>query len=105
MSDQYSNVKIYNTICDAVQKRQTEAIHLAKDHDIVFILGSKNSSNTTKLYKICKSIQPTTYLLESANYLNPLCLKSKKKICITGGASTPEELILELSERIKLLTS
>ena len=52
--DAYKNVvKVYNTICDATSTRQSDAIELAKNFDIVIVIGGKHSSNTIKLYNVC----------------------------------------------------
>src|SRR3712207_1929725 len=61
----HPNVYIFNKICGATQERQKATEILAKEVDVVFVLGGKKSSNTKKLYEISKSLNPNTYLLES----------------------------------------
>lgn len=92
----FSEVLVYNTICDATSVRQKEAEVLAKEADVMVVVGGKNSSNTTKLVKICKEFQPETYWVEDKTEINPLWFVNKKKIGVTGGASTPQEYVDEV---------
>ena len=92
----YTNLKIFDTICSATAFRQKEAIKLAKKSDLMIVIGGKNSSNTKKLKDIC-SKYCKTYLVESASEL-PMCeIKHAQLIGITAGASTPVEIIEEVT--------
>ncbi|HEY4533157.1 MAG TPA: 4-hydroxy-3-methylbut-2-enyl diphosphate reductase [Fusobacterium sp.] len=97
----YPNVYIFNKICGATQERQRATEILAKEVEIVFVLGGRKSSNTKKLYEISKSINPNTYLLESEEDLEEACLQGKSKIGLTAGASTPEEIIRNIENKIR----
>ena len=94
-------LKVYNTICSSTQTRQKSTSELASIVDILFIVGGKNSSNTNKLYQISKRILPNTYFIESAKQITPQMLEGAKKIGLSGGASTPPEVIQEAVTRIK----
>ncbi len=94
--DAYKNVvKVYNTICDATSTRQSDAIELAKNSDIVIVIGGKHSSNTIKLYNVC-SMYCKTYHIENYTEIDGLDFTDVKKIGITAGASTPAYIIKEV---------
>ena len=99
----FREVVLYNTICDATSVRQEEATTLAQKADVMVVVGGKNSSNTTKLVKICKGYQPLTYWIEDIAEVNPQWFKGKKKIGVTGGASTPQEYVDEVGTHIARL--
>lgn len=101
MEENYSNVYIFNKICGATQERQKATESLAKEVDVVFVLGGKKSSNTQKLYEISKSLNPNTYLLEKEEDLEKAYLQGKSKIGLTAGASTPEEIIRNIENKIR----
>jgi len=94
-------LKVYNTICYSTKTRQKSTSELASCVDTLFIVGGKNSSNTNKLYQISKRILPNTHFIESANQITQEMLKTAKKIGLSGGASTPPEVIQEAVARIK----
>ena len=101
----YKDVAVYNTICDATSIRQEEAEILAKKADVFIVVGGKNSSNTNKLVKICKQFQPDTYLIEEMVELDPLWFQGKRKIAVTGGASTPQDYVDSVGDRIAEIVS
>lgn len=92
-----TNPLVFDTICNATVKRQTEAKMLAKGSDCMIVVGGKESSNTAKLCEIC-SKYCTTYHIESAELLPELEEngKDKLRIGITAGASTPASIIKEV---------
>lgn len=85
----------FDTICNATVQRQTAAAELSKQVDAMIVIGGKNSSNTQKLYEICKENCSRTYFAENADEL-PLFDKNVKRVGITAGASTPEVVIKEV---------
>lgn len=97
----FLNPVIINTICSATSDRQCSAAALAKTCDLMIVVGSRNSSNTNKLFQIC-SEDCDTVLVAGKGELNPGILKDKNSIGVTAGASTPdwiiEEVILEMEE-------
>ena len=101
----FSDVAVYNTICDATSIRQEEAEVLAKKADVLVVVGGKNSSNTNKLVKICKQYQPNTHLIEEIDELQNDWFLGKKKIGVTGGASTPQEYVDAVGEKIAEIMS
>lgn len=96
----FPDLIVYNTICDATSVRQSEVDILAKEADVMLVIGGKNSSNTSKLVKICKDHGCETFLVETFEEIDLNWFKDKAKIAITGGASTPQEFVDEVGEKI-----
>lgn len=92
----YTNAKIFDTICSATSIRQSEAEKLASISDIMVVIGGRQSSNTAKLFSVCKSKCERTYLIESAAELDDIALIDADIIGITAGASTPARIIKEV---------
>lgn len=90
-----NNIKVFNTICSATNDRQKEALKLSKQVDYMIVLGDTSSSNTQKLYEICKKNCENTYLCETIKDLQLNNFKKNVKIGITAGASTPPAIIKE----------
>lgn len=95
------NVNIYNKICSATQERQEAIEELAKEVDFVLIVGSKKSSNTKKLYEIAKKINKNTELVDSEAEVQLSWFEGKKSIGISAGASTPQEIIIKIENKIR----
>lgn len=93
----------FNTICNATEERQESANKLSKEVDLMIVLGGYNSSNTTKLYEICKKNCENTYHVEKVDLslLNMIGNENINKIGITAGASTPEYVIEEAISKMK----
>ena len=88
-----SELKIFNTICNATSVRQQESIELAKQVDCMIVIGGRNSANTNRLTEICRKFQPKTYHIEVPEELEKLNLNGAQKVGITAGASTPSWII------------
>ncbi|MCX7990471.1 MAG: 4-hydroxy-3-methylbut-2-enyl diphosphate reductase [Proteobacteria bacterium] len=86
-------LRVFNTICKTTSIRQKEAVELAKKVDLMLVLGGKNSSNTKKLYEVCKSVLNKSFHIESPKEIDTRWLEGVKKVGITAGASTPKEHI------------
>ena len=93
-------------ICYATQNRQDAVKHLAEQAgaDIVFVVGSKNSSNSNRLCEVAKLRGIIAYLVDDSSDIDPAWLAGKKKIGITAGASAPETLIAEVTHHLQTLT-
>ena len=91
---------VLNTICDATNKRQVEAAEIASQVGTMLVIGSPNSSNTQKLYEICKTHCKDTYLLQTAADLASADISSTQSVGITAGASTPNKIIEEVQKNV-----
>ena len=87
------SVVLKDTICSATSERQDAARALAQAMDAMVVIGGHNSSNTTRLYEICKAVCPKTYHIECIEELDEEALRSCDVVGITAGASTPERQI------------
>ena len=96
----YENLTIFDTICNTTAKRQNEAEILSKQVDAMVIIGGKNSSNTAKLFSICKE-NCDSYLIEKFEDLPIEKIKNSKFIGITAGASTPANIIEEVKQKME----
>ncbi|MBQ2730268.1 MAG: 4-hydroxy-3-methylbut-2-enyl diphosphate reductase, partial [Clostridia bacterium] len=97
----YTNAKIFDTICNVTEERQTEVKNLADSSDAVIVIGSRGSSNTVKLFEICKKRCENTFLCENAEALRGLVIPKCNKISIAAGASTPFSVIQEVKTMIE----
>ncbi len=91
-----TNAEIFGTICNATAMRQQEAFELAKDSDGVVVIGGKGSSNTAKLFDVCKANCPNTYWVETADELTISNFSNCENIAVVAGASTPAGIIKEV---------
>lgn len=89
-------LKVFNTICNTTDVRQSSAKKIAEDVDIMFVIGGHNSANTTRLAEICAATNTPTYHIETAAEIKIEWLSGKNKVGITAGASTPDWLIREV---------
>ena len=101
IEENYKNVEIFSKICGATYERQKAVEKLAKEVEIVLIVGDNKSSNSKKLYEISKNINKKSYLIQDKTELNSSWFNNVEKIGITAGASTPEEIILEIEKEIR----
>ena len=88
-------------ICYATQNRQDVIKKLVLDHDLIIVVGSPNSSNSNRLVDIALQKGVDAFLIDDMKKFNPDCLKNKKKIGISAGASAPEILVQNLIKKIK----
>lgn len=94
---------IFNTICNATQQRQNEAEEISKKVDALIVIGGRESSNSKKLYEICKSNCEKTIFIETEEELDLSDLKELKSVGITAGASTPDYIIKSVIDKVKSL--
>ena len=98
------DIRIMNTICASTSLRQNEAKTLAQESDLMVVVGSKKSANTTHLAEILKDITNTVHI-ENAEELDLYkdLIENSQKISITAGASTPQDIIEKVISKLKLL--
>jgi len=95
-----TNLKIFDTICNATCARQSEAQQLAAQNDAVVVIGGRDSANTKRLYELCRALCPHTVWVEGAGELDPAQLRDKSRVAITAGASTPVWIIKEVYDKM-----
>ncbi|MBP3600406.1 MAG: bifunctional 4-hydroxy-3-methylbut-2-enyl diphosphate reductase/30S ribosomal protein S1 [Clostridia bacterium] len=100
-----TNAQIFDTICNATSKRQAEADKLSRINDVIIVVGGKHSSNTAKLYDVCKQNCERTYFVETADELGGIDFKNCNSVGVVAGASTPagiiKEVIYTMSENLQ----
>jgi len=90
---QAKEVRVFNTICNATFENQDAAASLAKEADVMVVIGGRNSSNTKQLYSICKNYCSSSYLIENEEELNVAWFQNKNLCGISAGASTPDWVV------------
>ena len=96
-----TELRIFNTICDYTSDRQISAREIAAQVDLMFVVGGRNSANTSKLAEICRQQGATTRHIEVAEEIDPADLENVNRIGITAGASTPDGRIASVIERLE----
>ena len=90
------DILVLNTICNATEERQQEARKIAADVDAMIVIGGRHSSNTQKLFEICKEECKNTYYIQTLEDLDVHSMQSMSCVGITAGASTPKNIIEEV---------
>ena len=96
------NIHVLNTICSATKERQEEASRIAKEVDAMIVIGDKHSSNTQKLFEICSFACNNTYYIQTLDDLDINQLRSVETVGITAGASTPNNIIEEVQNNVRI---
>ncbi len=96
-----SEVRVFNTICNATFENQDAVRELAQEADVMIIIGGKNSSNTKQLYTISKDHCSDSYLIENEKELKMSWFKDKKLCGVSAGASTPDWIIQNIVSQIE----
>jgi 4-hydroxy-3-methylbut-2-enyl diphosphate reductase len=94
-------VSVANTICNATEERQTEARRIASMVDAMIVIGGAGSSNTQKLYEICRQECENTQYIQTLDDLVLNSIESIKSVGITAGASTPKKIIQEVQSYVR----
>lgn len=95
------DIRVLNTICNATEERQNEAASLAETSDLMIVIGGRSSSNTQKLYEICKEECANTYYIQTAADLQLSETGHIDNVGITAGASTPKKIIEEVQKYVR----
>ena len=96
------DISVLNTICNATTERQTEARSIAEGVDAMIVIGDNHSSNTQKLFEICDKACNNTYYIQTLDDLDLNQLGSAKTVGITAGASTPNNIIEEVQNNVRI---
>ena len=97
------DISVLNTICNATKERQTEAQSIAETVDAMIVIGDKHSSNTQKLFEICRKACNNTYYIQTLDDLDLNQLGSVETVGITAGASTPNNIIEEVQNNVRII--
>ena len=95
------DISVLDTICNATEERQTEARKIAAESDLMIVIGDKHSSNTQKLYEISKKECANTYYIQTSKDMDYHQIQSINNVGITAGASTPNNIIEEVSKNVR----
>ncbi len=88
-------------ICYATQNRQDAVKFMTPHADVVFVVGSRNSSNSNRLREVAELRGVPAYLVDNADGIDPAWIEGKRRVGVTAGASAPEVLVMEVIERLK----
>ena len=97
----HKEIRVFNTICNATFENQDAAAVLAKDADVMIVIGGKHSSNTKQLHSITTNGCKESYLIENETELQEVWFKDKKLCGISAGASTPDWIVQNVINKIK----
>ena len=102
ISKTYYDILVLNTICNATQERQVEARQIASQVDVMIVIGGTSSSNTQKLFEICRKECKDTYFIQTLSDFIPEKAGSVRSVGITAGASTPNQIIEEVHTNVRI---
>jgi len=94
-------IRVFNTICNATFENQDAAAELAKEADVMIVIGGKHSSNTKQLHSICKRDCDDSYLIENEKELEASWFKGKELCGISAGASTPDWIVQNVIDKVQ----
>jgi len=97
----FTEIRIFDTICDATKIRQEEAIKLAQEVDLMIVIGGRNSANTKRLYELSTRYCKRVLHIETEKEIDRSIIADAERIGITAGASTPNDIIKAVVERIR----
>lgn len=100
----HKEVRVFNTICNATFENQDAVRKLAKESDVMIVIGGKNSSNTKQLQSIAEGFNATSYHIEGPDDLDAVWFEGKDLCGISAGASTPDWIIQQVVAMIKKMT-
>ena len=101
--DRFVEVRAFDTICGATGRRQREAARLAREVDVVVVVGGRNSANTRRLAETCAGINRCTFHVETADELEQGWFEGAARVAVTAGASTPGWLVEQVVRRLEEL--
>lgn len=104
LKNKYPELTILPHICQATTERQESIINLAKKYKFVIIVGSPTSANSNSLKAVAESIGAKSFIVDNASELKPEWFSGQKNIVVSSGASTPEDILEEVIEKIKNIT-
>lgn len=101
VKERWPDCVVYRTICGSTDKRQKETIEIARQVDLMIVVGGRNSANTVRLAELAAETGTPTQHIETSADLDLSALKGVRSVGVTAGASTPNWMIVEVTERLK----
>lgn len=98
-------LKVFNTICSSTKERQEAARVLARQVDVMLVVGGRNSANTTRLVSLCRQEGKPAYHIEVADEIRPKWLEGITSVGVTAGASTPDWVVEGVLEKLRTIRS
>lgn len=96
-----TELRVVNTICDATSRRQAAALKLAREVDLMLVVGGHDSANTRRLAELCAAQGVETHHIETAAELDSVWLRERQRVGVTAGASTPDWVVEEVLGRLQ----
>jgi (E)-4-hydroxy-3-methyl-but-2-enyl pyrophosphate reductase len=93
-------VRVFNTLCGATTSMQKTAVELAPQVEAMVIVGGRQSANTAQLSEVCRKVNPRVFQVESAEEIEEQWFAGMARIGVSAGASTPDEVIAEVVDRL-----
>ncbi|MBU4342869.1 MAG: 4-hydroxy-3-methylbut-2-enyl diphosphate reductase [Candidatus Omnitrophica bacterium] len=103
LKEDFSEARIFNTICSDTAQRQALAKKFLKECDVMMVVGGKNSANTRRLYQICRESGVDSHHIETEKEIKKKWFFKKKSCGVVSGASTPDEMVKKITKKIKTL--
>lgn len=101
LMEKAKELRVINTICDSVTRRQASTLELAQKVDVMVVVGGRNSANTSRLASLCRGLGKETYHVETDQEVDPKWLGGVNSVGVSAGASTPDWIIEGVMEKIK----
>ena len=103
--DQISELRVINTLCNATTSQQAAAEELARQVDLMVVIGGRESANTRHLAEVCREQGVETHHIEEADDIEPAWLRGHERVGVTAGASTPDSAVNEVVARLEQLAA
>jgi 4-hydroxy-3-methylbut-2-en-1-yl diphosphate reductase len=104
LKEKYPQITIFPHICQATTERQSAIIKLAKEYKFVIIVGSPTSANSNSLKSVAETVGAQSYIVDNASELNPKWFSGQENVVVSSGASTPEDILNKVIQKIELIT-
>jgi 4-hydroxy-3-methylbut-2-enyl diphosphate reductase len=98
-------VRVFNTLCGATTSMQKTAIELAGEVEAMVVVGGRQSANTAQLTEVCRKVNPKVLQVESASEIDEAWFQGLERVGLSAGASTPDEVIAEVVDRIQRINA
>src|SRR5205085_1272333 len=98
-----SDVRFIDTVCHPTKQRQSAAIDLARESDVVIVVGGENSNNTRELVNTCRHHCSRVYHIQTESEIRPEWVAGAGTVGVTAGTSTPEDVIDRVEQQLRAL--